>query len=298
MAAVTSLTLATRRSALALQQAQCVAEALQTRCGIRVQICPVVSRGDEITDRPLAEVGGKGLFVKALQEAIAAGRADAAVHSLKDMEARPTPGFTLAAVGFAAARHDIVVGAAGGLDKLPAGARVGTCSPRRSALLRRHYPALQAVSIRGNVHTRLDKLHAGEVDALLLAAAALERLDLMQHCAAALPLQQFIPAPGQGLLGLECMAENTAVQELLAAVGDASLQRCATAERAFAAAMGGDCHTALGAYATLDGAQVHLHAFYAEAAEQGGAFHETTARAAAPHAAAATAAATIRQQCG
>ena len=259
------LVLASRQSALALRQTEVVAAALTERCGIAVDILPLSTRGDEITDRPLAEVGGKALFIKGLQEAIREGRADAAVHSLKDMEAAPTPGFTLAAVGFAAARHDVLVcrDAATPHD-LPADAMVGTCSPRRTALLRRHHPTWRTATVRGNLQTRLKKLQAGEYDALMLAAAGLQRLEMTDLAITPLPMETFIPAVGQGLLGIECAADNAEVAAVLAQLDDPILRQCATAERAFAAAMQGDCHTALGAHATVQKDGVAIHAFYAD----------------------------------
>lgn len=296
MAAGGKIRLATRRSPLALRQAEAVAAALRQRGSAAVEIVALSTRGDEITDRPLAEAGGKALFVRGLQEAIAGGRADAAVHSLKDMEAQPTEGFTLAAVGFAADCRDVLVHPAGAApaDLLP-GAVVGTCSPRRAALLRRYFPALAVKPIRGNLQTRLAKLEDGGYDALLLAAAGLQRLQLDSAPHTALPPAQFIPAVGQGLLGVECAADNRALIRQLAAINDEKLQQRAAAERAFAAAMQGDCHTALGAYATVEEGAVHLRAFYADEA---GGFYQSRAAAAAnsPAAAGEDAAAAIRRQ--
>ncbi|MCH9757591.1 MAG: hydroxymethylbilane synthase [Proteobacteria bacterium] len=292
-----SITLASRQSPLALQQTETVANALRQRFSMTVHILPVSTRGDEITDRPLADAGGKALFIKGLQDAIASGRADAAVHSLKDMEAQPTPGFTLAAVGFAADARDVLIcSTASALAELPPAAVVGTCSPRRAALVQRYYPHLVTKSIRGNLQTRLAKLANGEFNALLLAAAGLERLDLQQHIRAYLPLTEFIPAVGQGLLGLECASDNLVVEEVLSALDELPLRQRALAERTYAAAMGGNCHTALGAYASVSGAQVRMACFYA--GDTGGFYQ---AKVSAPDAIAAgdaAAAAIFSQQNG
>lgn len=288
------LRLASRRSPLAWRQADCVAAALRQHWHGTVELVGVSTRGDEILDQPLAAIGGKALFIKGLQAAIADGRADAAVHSLKDMEAQGSPGFTLAAVGFAADRRDAVISRDGAdLARLPAGATVGTCSPRRTALLKHYFPQLTVKPLRGNIQTRLAKLAAGELDALLLAAAGLARLQMEARISAYLPLTQFIPAVGQGLLGLECAADNSALIELLAAAGDEALRQRAIAERAFAAAMEGDCHTALGAHATLDNEQLTLQAFYAPEA---GGFYTASATAADAAAAGQAAAADIQNQ--
>ena len=272
------LRLASRKSPLALQQTQAVAAQLTRQFDCRVEIIGVSTRGDDITDRPLAAVGGKALFIKGLQDTILRGDADAAVHSLKDMEALPTAGFTLAAVGFAADCRDAVIHPEGyTLDELPPQAIVGTGSPRRAALLRYYHPSLAVKPIRGNLQTRLARLKQGDYDALLLATAGLERLDsaaLGQPLAA----EKFIPAVGQGLLGIECAEDNHALIRLLTNINNAACMRRARAERAFAAAMAGDCHTALGALATVAAATgpVTLHAFYADT-PPGTGFYQHTA---------------------
>lgn len=286
MPALQKLILASRQSELALRQTHTVAEALRQSADIAVDILPLSTRGDEITDRPLAEVGGKALFIKGLQQAIADGRAHVAVHSLKDMEAAPTPGFSLAAVGFAADCRDVLITCGNtSPHDLPDGTVVGTCSPRRAALLRRHFPQARAAAVRGNIQTRLGKLQAGEFDALLLAAAALQRLDLFNAADLSilpLPPEQFIPAVGQGLLGVECAADNAEVTALLAPLDDPAARQRATAERAFAAAMHGDCHTALGAHATPNENEngITLRAFYAAPSLQhDGGFFDAEVRA-------------------
>ena len=256
-----------RKSPLALAQAGAVAAALsRARPGTAAEIRGVSTRGDEITDRPLAEIGGKELFVKALQGELLAGRADCAVHSLKDMAAVSEPPFVLAAVGFAEDARDVFVSREGtggmdgtGLGGLPEGARVGTSSPRRTALLRECFPHLEAVSVRGNVQTRLAKLEGGECDALLLAAAGLIRLGLGGKISGFLPPDIFIPAVGQGILAVECAtAESAGVVGIL---DSPEVRIRALAERAFSAAVGGDCRTPLGAHAVVEGEKIKLRAF-------------------------------------
>lgn len=293
------LRLASRKSPLALQQTRAVAERLTQQLACRVDIIAISTRGDDITDRPLAEVGGKALFIKGLQDAIRNGSADAAVHSLKDMEAQPTAGFTLAAVGFAADYRDAVIHPEQHtLAELPPQSVVGTCSPRRAALLRHYYPSLTVKPIRGNLQTRLARLKQGDYDALLLAAAGLARLGL-SSLGQPLAAEQFIPAAGQGLLGIECAEDNHSLIRLLTNIGDAAAARRARAERAFAAAMEGDCHTALGALATpaaeTTSGTITLHAFYAGNATQSG-FYQTTVTAADGETAGKQAATDIRQQ--
>ena len=244
-----------------MRQCHLVADAL-CRQGISTDIIGLTTQGDRVLDRPLAEVGGKELFIKELQAALRDGRADVAVHSLKDMAAKPTNGFILAAVGFAEDARDAVVGSRP-LSALPAGATVGTSSPRRAALLARHYPHLRAVSVRGNVRTRLEKLSAGKVDALLLAAAGLRRLELSSRIHECLSPDQFVPAVGQGVLALECLTERAECAEALASINEAAVMRRIRAERAFSAAMGGDCTAPLAAHAIVADDEVTLSVFFA-----------------------------------
>ena len=250
-----------RKSPLALAQAGAVAAALsRARPGIETEIRGVSTRGDEITDRPLAEVGGKELFVKGLQGELLAGRGDCAVHSLKDMAAVSEGRFSLAAVGFAEDARDAAVcreGAA--LGELRDGARVGTSSPRRAALLRERFPNLRAVPMRGNLRTRLAKLDAGECDALILAAAGLIRMGLRRRISEFLAADVFVPAVGQGILAAECAEEGSA--EVVGILDSPEVRVRALAERSFSAAVGGDCHTPLGAHAVLEGERVKLRAF-------------------------------------
>jgi len=209
MSAKTSISLVSRKSPLAMHQAEQVAAALRAQGRMNVSIVGVSTRGDRELNLPLAEIGGKEVFIKGLQTEILHGRADAAVHSLKDMAAKPTPGFVLAAVGFAEDARDVVVSIRGKpLAALPARARVGTSSPRRVALLRRHYPALAPVLLRGNIQRRLRAVEDGDCAAAVLAAAGLKRMGLESHISEYLPPSTFIPAVGQGLLAVECRDER------------------------------------------------------------------------------------------
>ena len=257
------IVIASRASPLALLQAGIVATAMR-RHGMACRVKSFSTAGDEITDRPLADIGGKELFVTALRQAMQKGRADLAVHSLKDMAAKPSPEFTLAAVGFGEDPRDVCVSQKyPSLQELPAGATVGTCSPRRIALLSRHLPQLRPVMMRGNLQTRRRRLQEGACDALLLAAAGLQRLRMLDQQCQHLPPEVFIPAPGQGLLAVECPASNEELIHRLTTLNDADAMCRANAERAFAAAVDGDCQTPLGAHATLVNQQIRLHAFYA-----------------------------------
>ena len=256
------LVLATRKSALARQQAETVAMALR-RLGEEVQILPLTTTGDEICDRPLTAIGGKELFIRALQEAVISQKADFAVHSLKDMAAGDTnTGLCLAAVGFGESANDALV-VKKKLKELPPNAVIGSCSPRRAALLRHIAPQLKVKALRGNVQTRLDKLAMGEFDAIILAAAGLKRLGLSRYIGEILPTDSFIPAVGQGLLGIECLADNKLLCEKISGINNPLNMRRAVAERAFAAAIGGDCNTPLGAYAKIHNEEcINFCAFY------------------------------------
>lgn len=286
--------LASRRSLLALRQSEIVADALRRVCGVQTKIVGFSTRGDE-TAGALAEAGGKDLFLDRPRRELQAGRAGAAVHSLKDIPAAPNADFVLAAVGFAEDARDAVVSRGNVcLKDLPAGAAVGTSGPRRAALLRRYFPKLRVVAMRGNIHTRLEKLQSGECDALLLAAAGLNRMGLQNHIAELLPPEQFIPAVGQGLLAVECAANNPQSIALLAKIGDAAATSRAAAERAFAAAMNGDCHTPLGALAKGCAAgTIKIRAFHAA---PNGDFYETQAEHPDAQTAGQQAAENIKQQ--
>jgi hydroxymethylbilane synthase len=249
----------TRGSRLALAQAEGVCQRLEAALpGVRAELVVIRTSGDRLRDAPLHEVGGKGLFVKELEGALLDGSIDAAVHSLKDVPGELAVGLEIAAVPEREAAHDVLVTRdAGGIAALPAGARAGTSSPRRAALLRAAYPGIDVVALRGNVDTRLSKLARGEVDVLVLAAAGLRRLGLDPPHAVACDPHHFVPAIGQGALGLESVPGRTA--ELLRAVEHRPSRLAVDAERAFLTTIGGTCITPLAAYAEVDGAMLTLH---------------------------------------
>ncbi len=259
-AAPSRLRLGTRASPLARVQAEGVRAALAARHpGLTVELVFVRTTGDRVTG-PLAAAGGKGLFVKEIEEALLDGRIDAGVHSMKDVPARLAAGLVIGAVPERADARDVLIGGDGGLAGLPPGARIGTASPRRRAQLLAHRPDLVVVLLRGNVDTRLRKWRAGEVDALLLAAAGLARLGISEPAAQPLPVDEFLPAVGQGALALECRADDGATRALLAAVDQPAAATAVAAERAFLAAVGGDCNSAIAAHATLAGGRLTLRA--------------------------------------
>jgi hydroxymethylbilane synthase len=249
------LRIGTRGSPLALAQAHMVAVALRATSGVETEIVPITTSGDVIQDRPLAEVGGKALWTKELDRALIGGLTDISVHSMKDVETIRPDRLVIAAMLERADTRDRLIGA-DSLDALPRGARIGTSSPRRTAQLLARRPDLAVASIRGNVRTRLDKIARGEFDATLLAAAGLDRLGIAMGA----PLEGFLPAPSQGAIGIEVLAENEAAHALMAAIDHGETHRCVTAERAFLAALGGDCHSAVAARAVLDGAAIRIEA--------------------------------------
>ncbi len=260
------LRIATRRSALALWQAEHVADRLRAlHPSLTVELVGMSTRGDEITDRPLLAVGGKALFVKALEEGMLEGRADIAVHSMKDVPAVVPDPFRLAVIldredpcdAFVSARY-------GDVTELPFGARVGTASLRREAQLRARRPDLVVESLRGNVQTRLGKLDGGEFDAIILAASGLRRLGLGERIRRVMPPGDSLPAVGQGALGIECRADDGEVAALIAGLDDADTHDRVAAERAVNARLEGSCHVPLAAYAELtDDNGLHLRALVA-----------------------------------
>jgi len=255
--------IATRESALALWQARHIQGQLTAHYPkLRVEILGMTTEGDRRLDISLAKVGGKGLFVKELEDALAAGRADIAVHSVKDVPMVLPEGFLLAATGkrddprdaFISTRH-------ADLAELPARARVGTSSLRRECQLRARFPRLDIQPLRGNVPTRLRKLDEGQYEAVILAAAGLKRLGLEERITRVLPPAECLPAPGQGALGIECLTSRSDLVDLLAPLNDAATARCVSAERAFSRALSGSCNVPLGAYAELEGGRVRLRGF-------------------------------------
>jgi len=254
---MTSFTLGTRGSPLALAQARMTAEALEKAHGWSpgsVNIVSVRTSGDRIQDRPLAEVGGKALWTKELDLALLAGETDCSVHSMKDVESERPDALRIAAMLPRADVRDRLIGA-GSLDDLPEGAVVGTSSPRRAAQVRRLRPDLRTVSIRGNVDTRLARRASGEVDATLLAAAGLDRLG-RGEVGSAIPLDLILPAPAQGAVGIECRADDARAIALLGAIDHGDTSAAVAAERAFTLALGGTCHSPIAALALVDGAMI------------------------------------------
>lgn len=257
------IVIATRESRLALWQAQHIRSRLAALYPqIEVEILGLTTEGDRRLDVSLAKIGGKGLFIKELEEALAAGRADLAVHSVKDVPAQLPPGFALAAIAeredprdaFVSNRHST-------LAALPAGARVGTSSLRRECQLRARYPHLAVEPLRGNVPTRLRKLDEGGYDAIILAAAGLKRLGLGERITALLDPEESLPAPGQGAIGLECRAGRSDLVELLAPLNHRETALCVAAERALSRALAGSCNVPLGAFAQVTGDRLRLRAF-------------------------------------
>jgi len=261
------LVIATRHSRLALWQAQHIKERLEAQHrGLVVELLPMTTRGDELLDRRLDQAGGKGLFVKELEVAMAEGRADLAVHSMKDVPADMPQAFVLAAVTAREDPRDALVSEKySSLPDMPAGSVVGTSSLRRSAQILERYPRLSVRLLRGNVETRLAKLDRGEYDAVVLAVAGLVRLGLASRIRERLPVEASVPAPGQGALGIECLAARADVAQRLAPLADAESAACVRAERAVSRALGGNCSLPLAAHAVMEGGQIRLRALVASA---------------------------------
>jgi hydroxymethylbilane synthase len=242
----------TRSSPLALAQAAWVVDQWALG-GTPVTVVPIESEGDRVLDRSLDEIGGRGVFTTALEEALVDGRVDLVVHSLKDLPTRLAPSLQLAAVTRREDPRDAaVLRRPGHLDALPAGARVGTSSLRRAALLRQAYPDLVVAPVRGNLGTRLAKLAAGDYDALVLAAAGLVRLGRAHDIADYLDPSWMIPSPGQGALAVEVRADDLDAVRLASSLDDAEVHQATHAERQVLDAMGGNCQIPLGAYAERD----------------------------------------------
>lgn len=265
----TRLRIATRKSPLALWQTEHVAARLRAaHPGLQVELLPLSTRGDEVLDRSLATIGGKGLFLKELEVAMQDGRADCAVHSLKDVPMLMESGFALAAIleradhadAFVSNRYD-------GVDALPPGARVGTSSLRRQAQLRAHRADLTLVDLRGNVNTRLAKLDAGEYDAIVLACAGLQRLGFADRIRARLDAPDWLPAPAQGALTVECRIGDAATAALLAGLDDAATRSCVEAERALNRSLDGSCQVPIAAFAKRQGDRLLLRGLVGSAAD-------------------------------
>lgn len=245
-----TLRIATRKSALALWQAEHVAARLRAlHADLVVELVPMTTRGDQVLDRPLAEIGGKGLFLKELEVAMHEHRADIAVHSFKDVPMELEDGFAIAAVLERADAADAFISNAHArLDELPPGARVGTSSLRRQAQLRALRPDLDVRDLRGNVNTRLAKLDAGNYDAIILACAGLERLGFSQRIAARLAPPDWLPAVAQGAIAVECRAGDARALEWVGGLDDAHTHRCVAAERAMNRCLHGSCNVPIAGY--------------------------------------------------
>src|SRR5688572_19108479 len=263
------LRIATRKSPLALWQSEHVAAALRAaHSDLDVVLVPMSTRGDEVLDRSLAAIGGKGLFLKELELAMLRGEADCAVHSLKDVPMELEPGFALPAIlqradhadAFVSNRYDDIAA-------LPHGAVVGTSSLRRQAQLRALRPDLVLRDLRGNVNTRLAKLDAGEYDAIVLACAGLARLGFDARIRARLDAPHWLPAPAQGAIAIECRDDDATTRELCAALDHAATRTCVEAERAMNRALHGSCHVPVAAFARLEGERLHLHGLVGSATD-------------------------------
>jgi len=259
------LRIATRQSKLALWQAEHVAALLRAaHPSLQIELVRITTQGDRILDRPLADIGGKGLFIKELEVALAEQRADIAVHSMKDVPSELPVGMMLAAMlPRADARDAFLSTRYATIDSLPKGARIGTSSLRRECQLRAMRGDIEIVPLRGNVDTRLRKLDAGEFDAIILASAGLIRLGLGARITQFLPIEQSLPAVGQGIIGIECRAGDAGNLQYLSALDDAAAQTCIAAERAFAQRLEGSCQSPIGGYAQLSDTSIKLQGLIA-----------------------------------
>ena len=257
-----SIIIATRESPLALWQAEHVQALLRERYPEKdVKLLGMTTKGDQILDKTLSKIGGKGLFVKELEVAMQQGAAHLAVHSLKDVPMELPEGFVLAAVSsredprdaFVSPRYET-------LESMPAGSVVGTASLRRELMLRSKFPHLVVKPVRGNVGTRLRKLDSGEYDALIMASAGLKRLGLEERIREIISDEISLPSPGQGALGLECLADDEKTREAVAFINDEQTRACCLAERAVSRALGGSCQVPLAAYATIADSTMRLRA--------------------------------------
>ncbi len=261
-----ALRIATRKSQLALWQAEHVAALLRrAHPGLAVELVPMTTKGDRILDRSLAAIGGKGLFIKELEVALEERQADMAVHSMKDVPADLPPGLDIAAVLPRADPRDALVSIRhAGLAELPPGARVGTSSLRRQAQLLAARADLRIEGLRGNVDTRLRRLEDGSLDAIVLACAGLVRLGWESRITARLAVETSLPAVGQGVIGIECRRDDARTCEALRALDHPPTRKVLAAERAFAGRLGGSCQSPIAAHASLHGERLTLHGLVAE----------------------------------
>ena len=252
--------IATRKSPLALWQAEHVRDRLLAlHPGLQVELLKMSTQGDRILDSPLAKIGGKGLFVKELEQGMLDGRADLAVHSMKDVPAELPDGLCLGAILDSEDPRDAFVSAQyPGVDDLPEGARVGTSSLRRQCQLRARRPDLQILDLRGNVGTRLGKLDAGDYDAIVLACAGLKRLGLSERITHALTPEEMLPAIAQGVIGIECRADDTRVSGLIESLNHAETEQRTAAERAMNATLAGGCQAPVAGYSLLNAGVLEL----------------------------------------
>lgn len=255
--------IATRKSALALWQARHVAEHLE-RChqGLRTELVPLSTRGDQLLETPMSRIGGKGLFLKELERALLDGVADIAVHSMKDVPVEMTPGLEIGAMLERASAFDAWLSRDGaGIDDLPAGSKVGTSSLRRQSQVLGRRPDLRVESLRGNVGTRVEKLEAGSYDAIILATAGLQRLGLEKKVTAELTPPDWLPAPAQGVIGVQCRTGDALTAHWIAALDHLATRQGTVAERTLSARLGGSCQLPLAAYAERKAGDVlELHA--------------------------------------
>ena len=260
-----TITLGSRPSKLARWQTEHILAQLKLAWpDLSCRMVTLVTTGDKIIDRPLPEIGGKGVFTAVLESALLSGEIDLAVHSLKDLPVENSAGLSIGAVGLRACAQDVLISAKGEtLGALPMGARLGTSSLRREAQIKAARPDLIILPLRGNVDTRLRKVLEGEYDAILLAAAGIERLDLGTYITEYLPYEVMLPAPGQGALAIQCRSDDAELLQLLQPIHDLPTYRAVTAERAFLAALGGGCSAPVAAYAKTEGAQIEMRGLVA-----------------------------------
>ncbi|HBR96655.1 MAG TPA: hydroxymethylbilane synthase [Gammaproteobacteria bacterium] len=255
-----TLRIATRKSPLALWQAHTVRDRLlQSHPGLQIEVVKMSTKGDQLLDSPLAKIGGKGLFVKELEVGMLEGRADIAVHSMKDVPVDFPPGLSLPVILPRENPFDALVSTRyESLEALPQGARVGSCSLRRQCQLRAIRPDLEFIDLRGNVNTRLAKLDAGDFDAIILAAAGLIRLGLPERIRQQLSPSQSLPAIGQGAIGIECRTDDQTTRDLIQVLHDPDTATRVTAERAMNARLNGGCQVPIAGYAELDGGRLAM----------------------------------------
>jgi hydroxymethylbilane synthase len=259
--------IATRKSELALWQARHVAERLESLPDVGgVTLVPLSTRGDEILDKSLQKIGGKGLFIKELEVAMQSGEADIAVHSMKDVPAEMPAGFCIAAVLERANPHDAYLSADGTpFAELPAGAKIGSSSLRRQAQLKALRPDIKVIPLRGNVNTRLQKLADGQYDAIILAAAGLERLGLESKITSEFEPGQMLPAAAQGVVGVECLESRNDLREIITLLQDSQSLCTTTAERAVAATLDANCQSPVASYAVINNETLTIEAIVASA---------------------------------